>query len=64
MRTPQEAYDEVMRVLQQRHASAERSIVPHKPSYQLGLFVAMEQLKLSFNGVLDKTEQSNPQSKP
>ena len=54
MRTPQEAYNEAIQILIERHTKAAATIVSDKPSYQLGLHVAIEQLKVSFYGVFDQ----------
>lgn len=60
MRTPQQAYDEAMLILEQRIGSAEHSMVSCKPSYRVGLRCAIEQLRMSFYGVFDVVALTQP----
>lgn len=64
MRTPQEAYNEAIQILIERHTNAAATIVTDKPSYQLGLHVAIEQLKMSFYGVFDQPVASTQEPEP
>ncbi len=64
MRTPKQAYDEAIQIIEQRKLNPRVSEATDVGSYQLGLAVAIEQLKLSFHGVFEEVASTHIQAVP